>query len=32
MKRASVIVDYMQAFLMTKNVAMMINAGVNGKN
>ena len=32
MKRVSVNVDYMQAFVIIKNVRMMINAGVNAKN
>ena len=32
MKRVSVNVDQMQAFVMINNVGMMINAGVNAKN
>ena len=32
MKRVSVNVDQMQAFVIINNVGMMINAGVNAKN
>ena len=32
MKRVSVNVDYMQAFVIIKNVRMMIDAGVNAKS
>ena len=32
MKRVSVNVDQMQAFLIINNFGMMINAGVNAKN
>ena len=32
MKRVSVNVDQMQAFVIIKNVGMMINAGVNAQN
>ena len=32
MKRVSVNVDQMQAFIIINNIKMMINAGVNAKN
>ena len=32
MKQVTVNVDQMQAFVIIKNVGMMINAGVNAKN
>ena len=32
MKRLSVNVDQMQAFVIINNIGMMIDAGVNGKN